>query len=130
RQLIVGLVVQNCFPRHRTVFIIVSGHKRGAVGRRLDRLFAALGLHAIPRFFDKSPGNKAPQIVTKFYVELRLNGETVHVEGVGCVEKMATMADRQARGIFSKPAKLDVIVDKLVEVLAEDRLRRAGTWLN
>ena len=42
---------------------------------------------------------------------------------------MAPMADRQACGIFGKPAKFHVVSYKLVEVLAEDRLSRAGTWL-
>ena len=40
------------------------------------------------------------------------------------------MADRQARGIFSKAAKLHIVSDKLVEAHAEDRLlSRAAIWL-
>jgi hypothetical protein len=39
------------------------------------------------------------------------------------------VADREPRGIFGETAKLHIVLDKLLEVLVEDRLRRARDWL-
>jgi len=77
-----------------------------------------------------TPGNQVSLIVAKCGEKLGLNGEVVHVEAIGGLEKVAAMADREARCVFDKPGKLDIVSDKLVEVSTESRLRHDGTWLN
>ena len=61
--------------------------------RRLHRLFAALGLHVVSGFLDKPPGHEELEVVSKFYVELGLDGEAVHIEAVRSIEEPAAMAD-------------------------------------